>query len=584
MAKKFKYLFITLIFLLVGILYIYPDLRFIFELGRDFQGISFMGSGDETAYLSRIAGVIYRGDLRLANVGVYGHQNDPMLLPSFSEVTEGIVGKIFGLDTWQVDICATFLLPIVICFLIYLLAVNLSSSFACGVLSSLAVLLGYYWFTPNLKAIFTLDPDYFTLPLFFSRPISPQFNCIFLILSLYCIYKLDSTKRYYSVIFTGIITGLLFYTNLYIWSFVLSGLTILLIVNLCLNKIEGVKRYSSVFLISIVIGIPYGVTSWRLKNIPNFSEFLNRWGILYGHKPIIPAIEITAFIFLVIFYSISKDKKKQFLYMLSFVSGGLICLNQQVITGKTMQPSHWSFYTNKVFIIICFFVCFSYIFSKLRQNKYINRIYSPLRSGLFFYLSIFLFFLIGFLQQNMYYSARNVTFRKLQPYGHALNYIHKKLPPNAVILSDPFAFDEERFISIFTKNYPYISDSIFITSTVTIREIEERYFSALHFFGYSVSEAERLFRFMNGGLFRGMQVHPPYGGTPEKNNDYINSLIARYRESIKQDPLILLKKYKVDYVLLKEKDKNRILLNNRIVKILRLVYSDDTYLLYEIQG
>ncbi|MFH1507292.1 MAG: hypothetical protein ABIG46_02540, partial [Candidatus Omnitrophota bacterium] len=243
------------------------------------------------------------------------------------------------------------------------------------------------------------------------------------------------------------------------------------------------------------------------------------------------------------------------------------------ITGKTVEPMHWQSYTDKIFIIICFFACSSFISKRIKLSG-LNRLFYPV---------CILFLVLGVIQQNAYYSSRSGVFRNLQGLGSMLRYIHKQVPSDAVILSDPLSLQDERMLSVFTKNYPYISDSFFITSAIKKEEIEERYFFALNFFGYSLTEAEKLFKYMNGGLFRGMQVHSGYGGTAEKNNAYIESLRQGYLRLAGQDPVLLLKKYRVDYLLLDRSGRERILGNEKIANMLKLKYNMGLYSLYKLE-
>lgn len=573
--NKIKLLVLSIIFITVGLIHVYPDIRFISELGHNFKGIHLMGASDESVYLSRITGVIYRNDLRLANAGVYGHQDDPIFQPSMGEVVEGLIGKALGLNAWQVDILATFLFPVLLCFLIYLLVKGLSSSFKTGILAALAVTLGYYWITPNLKAIFSLSPVYFNQPLFFLRPISPQFHFIPFILTLYFISKVCIEKDYVFVVPSGILAGLLFYTSIYYWTFIYAGLFALMIIELFRERLDNAKNFLFIYFISFIVGIPYLLSAAALNNLPYFSEIFLRGGGLYTHQRILPIMEIITLFFLVIMRFVFKEKKEYLYYMISFVTGGLICLNQQIITGKTVEPMHWQSYTNKVFIIICLFICASFV-SRIKRVKSFN-------FALLFYPACFLFLALGVIQQNFYYSARSGVFRDLQAMGGILKYIHKEIPADSVILTDPFNLEEERMISVFTKNYPYISDSFFITSAMQDQEVEERYLFALHFFGYTALEAEKLFKYMNGGLLKGMQVHPRYGGTAEKNNAYINALKQRYLELTGQDPVSLLRRYKVDYVMLNAQGQERILGKNKIAKILNLRYTNGLYALFKLE-
>lgn len=573
MSKR-KLLVLFVLFIAVGLIHVYPDIRFIWELGGNFKGVPLMGAADESVYLSRITGVIYRNDLRLANVGVYGHQDDPIYQPSMAEVVEGLIGKACGLNAWQVDIVATFLFPGLLCLLIYLLVNEISSSFKVGILASLAVTLGYYWITPNFWAILGLSPSYFGQALFFVRPISPQLHFIPFVLTLYFISMVCLKQNYFFVVPSGITAGLLFYTSIYYWTFIYAGLFVLLIIGLFRKRFNTIKNFLCVYLISFTIGIPYLLSASALNSLPFFSEIFMRGGGLDTRRYILPITEIAFLVFLVVMRFIFKEKKEYLYYMIAFVAGGLTCLNQQVITGKTVEPMHWQSYTNKVFIIICLFAIATFILKKTKVKLF--------NFDLLFYPACFLFLTLGIIQQNIYYSARSGIFRDLQNMGGILQYIHKEIPADAVILTDPFRLEEERMISVFTKNYPYISDSFFIASSISDREIEERYLFALNFYGYTVSEAQNLFSYLHGGLFRGMQVYSSYGGSSEKNLVYIDGLKSRYAALSGQDPLALLRKYKIDYVLLSEANNERLLANVRVANMLKLRYNNKPFALYKI--
>jgi len=168
--------------------------------------------------------------------------------------------------------------------------------------------------------------------------------------------------------------------------------------------------------------------------------------------------------------------------------------------------------------------------------------------------------------------------------GYALKYIHNQLPGDAVILTDPFLEKQEQLISSLTKNYPYLSGSFFMTSDMRDAEIRERYFAALHFFGYSPQEAEGLFGVMNGGLFRGMAAHPLSGSSRQESDAYLVNLKKEYISFINLDPLAGLNKYKVDYVLCDNKNKACPIMDKRIAAALQLTYDDGLYSIYKITG
>lgn len=576
-------IFIAAVIILVGMLHVYPDLRFISQIGSGFRGVPYLAGGDDTVYLSKLSAVIYRGDLRLVNPGTYEYQAGPMFIPSLPEVVEGLLGRSLSLTPWQTDILATFLFPAIICFLFYLLAMELSGSFKFSVLSALASMFAYYWFTPNIAAILSLSSDYLKPALIFSRPISPQFHFIPFLLTLYLIYRsIFAESRYFIVALAGISSGLLFYMSLYYWTFIYSGLALMFIIDLARGRRERFKKYLIIALFSSIISIPFWVSYLKVNQLPYFDEIFRRMGGIYTHRADIPAIEAVFLAFLIFMRFFVPAKKEQLYYLISFAGAGLICLNQQVITGKTIQPQHWHLLNNKIIIIFSIFICASFLFRIWERSALLGRLLRKLKSARFFCFLCLLLFAQGMIQQNFNYANRSPLCAELQEMGGALKYMHNYLPADAVILTDPFRLKEEQLISSLTKNYPYLSGSFFMTSTIRDAEIKERYFAALHFFSYSPQEAEGLFRVMNGGLFRGLAVHLSCGGSSEENAAYIANLKNEYVSYVNIKPLVALRRYKADYVLSDNAKRTRLVSNKQIAEDLKPIYDDGLYSIYKI--
>jgi len=162
--KMFRIIVLILIAVTVGFLHVYPDVRFLHDLGPGFKGIGFLGAGDEPTYLSRIAG-IYKGDWRLANPGIYEHRNDPIIQPGLSEFILGNLGKIFGISVAGLDILGTLVLPTILFILFFKLAERLSGSFRMGIIVALMIMVGYYWLSPGMQVILSSFKE---RPLFFT--------------------------------------------------------------------------------------------------------------------------------------------------------------------------------------------------------------------------------------------------------------------------------------------------------------------------------------------------------------------------------------------------------------------------------
>src|SRR3989338_1667362 len=94
----------------VGLIYLYPDARFIRDIGSAYKAVAPIEFSDQTLYLGRL-NAIYKGDIEVRNPAIYEHRNDPVIMPALSEFIEGTFGRIFNLNISGLDMAATFLLP-----------------------------------------------------------------------------------------------------------------------------------------------------------------------------------------------------------------------------------------------------------------------------------------------------------------------------------------------------------------------------------------------------------------------------------------------------------------------------------------
>jgi len=534
-----KILIFLLLSLLIGAVYIYPDIRFMAELNNDFKGITLTGTADETFYLARLKG-IYKGDYKLANVGNYEHRNDIWFIPPYFEFILGSMGKALNISVPYLDIIFSFIFPVIIFWLIYLLAYYLSRSRRLGILGACSILLGYSFFSCSpviLKQIATLQ---YSQPLWFLRPFSPQLVYIPFILSLILIFLFIDTHRKWRLILISVLIALLNYLHLYLWAFLSAGLGIWLIIALLQKNKLIWKNIAVILILTTLFAIPYWLNYYRVNSSVNNIFFKEVLGMQYSHKPIIPMGYLL--VSLMILFCNRKANVKFFNFLLSFLLGGFICLNQQVISGELIQPAHFSNYANKTFIIIAIIVSLGNI--KLFKRKEILRIF-------FIPLAGFLFFL-AFIQQNNYYHANKKTYADLQSLSGAISWLKHNTSKEDVIITDSVKFPSFvliRNLLVYTDNYHYLSFEI--ASLIPREEKENRIFYAMRFFEYPIEEADSIFNFKGGLIFFGMSAK--YGLIKDADRRILD-LRNRYINLMDKDPIYLLRKYKIDYVLLTRND------------------------------
>jgi len=349
---KNNWMWVALLSIIVGLIYISPDISGIYKMGNKYQGIPAIGFGDETFYLARLNGV-YKGDYRLANVGIYEHRSDPMVMSALPEIILASPGKMFHIPLSKLDIIYTFLFPATLFLLTYYFVLIISNSHRVAMACAFTVLFGIAFLSKAfLLSAKLVNPSY-TLPLLFARPVNPQFYYIPLVLSLILIYYAVMSKQrgFLKALFGGLLVGCLFYTNPFYWSFIYAGMVILLFLAFIL-KIENIrKRYIIViFTISLSLSIPFWLSALQAMASPVYNQLCHRYIVVEGHKPVLPILHL----FILAAYILTNRHRKEFWFILSFLIGGFLCLNQQIITGVTFRPGNWQSSTNKFFGIIAF--------------------------------------------------------------------------------------------------------------------------------------------------------------------------------------------------------------------------------------
>jgi len=570
-----KILIFSVFTILIGAIYIYPDIRFIIGEGENFKGITLTATNDEAFYLAKLNGV-YKGDYRLANVSIYEHRNDLWLVPPYFMVGIGLIGKAFNIPVPYLDIILSFLFPIIIFWLIYLLVFHLSGSWKLGILAACSILLGYAAFTTHYHIFKDVILFKFSQSLWFLRPYSPQLTYTPFVLSLLLIYLFIDTHRISTLFLVALSIASLNYIHLHLWAFLFSGLAAWLVFSI-LQKDSLIRKNIIIILVSsLFLGIPYWINHYKVSLSPNYAYLNEMFGTEYSHRSIIPIAHILLSSIIVLLNR--KSSPKSFYFLLMFLVAGLLCLNQQIITGEIMGPIYFLTYTNKTFIILGLVVSLN----KIRLPNSILKKFSDdfkayvLRGA--FIVSIVALFSLALAQQNNYYNKNKKTFSKIQSMRGAFDWLNHNTEKEDVVLTDSLEFGSFLFLrtfTMYTKNYYYLN--VESTSLISKEERGARFLYAMRFFRYSPKEVESILNYGDGVIIFGLST---CYGLAEDVDEYILKLIDRYKELTNEDPISLINHYKVDYIFLGRKDHLFDTFENRYPKFSK-VYDDGNYKIYK---
>lgn len=574
---------IFLLFILVSIIaiiYIYPDVRFIIESGKRYQGIGMTGTNEELLYLSRING-IYKGSLNLSDIYCFEHQKDPWFRPFIGEFIIGNIGKILKIDIVTLDILMSAILNIIIAVLIFIFSYQLSKSIKWSIICGIAIIFGYNIFSANasiLREIFITRT--YAEPLWFLRPISPQFYYIpFLAALIYTHRAVDISASKKNILIAGITLGLLFYCNVYYWTFIYAGLGVLSVVFFCKKERKAAGSIFLIFLISIITAIPYVISTINVIKHPNYKYLQENYMMfssrrLFLYLPYLAPAVIVASVFLLF-------KHKSRLFIVSFLVGGALCLNQQIITGKNILQQ-WSFYSNKTFLIISIILSFQAMFSgQLKFSQLIKLISNEVFKRTLFITALLFFTFTAFSQQSNYYYANKSIFLEKQNQAGAYKWLRENGNINEVVLADPYLdfttyMTNYRLILTYTDKFSYIAE--WPCMLISDEEVNCRILSALIFFGYSEDEIKEYlsYRYVHSYKY----VDPNIMIYPHSKDEQADTT-AMYKELSKSPPLELIKRYRVDYALIRNTDMFRFM--GRYGNGLSEEYKDNSYTIFRIK-
>jgi len=342
-----------------------------------------------------------------------------------------------------------------------------------------------------------------------------------------------------------------------------AGLAVFTVFCLLKKDKDSIKKIALIYFVSLIVSIPYWLEFIKVASSPNFNDLGLRFALINTRRPTLPLMHIGA---LLLFVTVRPGNKTQsFWFMLSLLMGGFICLNQHVVTGRVMEPVHWQAYTNKTFLIIAVVLSFAKLGRRL--PSFVKIAISIFLIGIFLEHAV--------LAQVIYYDSRASYYANMQPLSGPIEWLKSNTEKDDVVLANPLDRKLTELLASYTNNYLYFVRASSITSLLSKDEIENRFIASLRLFNYPLTEARHFLREHNGA-FQGMSVNNSYGGK-DATEQYLSKLVEKYKACLAQPAKKVLKKYKVDYILILAEDK--IDIKDRHVS---KVYDDGKYKIYKL--
>lgn len=537
--------FVVLLGMSVAILIASPNLRAYLLVGdENFKGVHVQFSDDEVTYQARIKEAA-EGKLTIGNPYIKEHLNDPFIMPPIAEWIIAFFSWVTGTSIPFVTSVSDAVLGFVGFMLVYILFHVLTRS---------------VW----VSLLYTLLFFFFSLATF-GRPISPQFNAIFLFVGLIVtakVYFNESLwgKKWNSIL--GLIVGVTCFISPYYFT-ALLGLYVLVFASRALfeRSWEVLQKNVPWFLFGFMpLACTYVFFQVRASLDPSYAETVLRYGLMHTH---IPGSFTNMFfggiacgILLLCFKSL---RQQTFVFAFGSIVT-LFALNwQNILTGKSLQFSSHYLFTS--ILLICM------VLALIHTALISNQMADMGRLRRFFVIGgiVFLVAIIGYNQKDEFIHLGNIPFTHEellheQKKMGIFDWLNKHTAPDSVVytLGDQYDFllpvytHNKVFYNFYAALYPafdieteerWIIQRMFEgdMSTSSIEAYQREYWGNKHIDIYQSSEnRKKIYSFITGTPYIPAPMIPP-----EKIEYMYNRWLDITARPIEEN----LSRYEIDYIL-----------------------------------
>lgn len=434
-----KHLTALILAIFSGLVMVGPQIIFMWSLGDDYEGLYMMKSDAETHYLSRMQ-EFYDGN-GTGNAYYLEDKNSfPNIFFGLSESMLSFPGYLMNITVPNLNLIYKLFLPIISFVLIYFFCLRLTGKIIWSLVGASLIIMGNILTSiPDILNLIKFDTVYSQFSIF-SRPVNPQLSSILFFSYLNLLFYAVKTNKKIWYLFSLMLFSLSFYTYFYSWTFILC-LNVSLAIVLFFNK-DFKNEFWNIILVTtggILIGLRTVVEILSVKFHP-FSKDLNGIYDIVSHTPILSmAGLLVAVIFLVYLFK-EKTYEKEEYFLMGMLLASFVAVNQQVISGISIQTGHYHWYFNvPIFIIIIMYLASKKI-DIYFQNKHVNYI-GVLVIVVCIYSSLF-------VQYSSYINNKDEAHGK-QDYAMVFKWLRENTVKNSVVLADE---SMSELLPVYTSN------------------------------------------------------------------------------------------------------------------------------------
>lgn len=343
-----------LLALAVGLAMVSSGLAFRLWMGSDYRGIGMVISDvslDNAWYHAVIQEALEGG--RPWNAILAENKGAPYPVPDLAERILALPGRLLSLDSPSLLLGFRFLLPVFLVLSLYGIGWYFTRSKLFALAASVATAsLSFFLYTPG-KPFAVLFGTSQTLPYaLFDRPVHPQFEApllwIFLFLAVRLVFRTAGTSRlqrvrYLQIAAVGALLGLFIHTYFWAWTWGFAALAALFVI--CLLKKSYQCAWHIVFAagLALILGAP---KIWELASslfVDDGAVYGARLSVYYGRVLAARGLNLPILAALLLFIWRRKFASAELrTFAVAGLFATLIALNQQIVTGISLQPDHYT--------------------------------------------------------------------------------------------------------------------------------------------------------------------------------------------------------------------------------------------------
>lgn len=457
MARILEHRWPLVAFVALALLIESPLIAFPFYAGERYQGINIAHFGnDEHFYLSRAREVLDGNSLGQPFLAEGKEMPDSFLYNDEQIVLSPFTLTGMGRFVDVVDYynLLNFVGLIGLLFLAYLLLYALSADALLSATGALFMLGGYLLIENGtiLSVILRGRDIFYSTFNIFGRSNFPYMALVpffgFLIATYYAVnsefrkWSRETLIPYIYVALAGALFGLLFYLYLYAWTFALAFLGALFLTSLAWRRWHGAIAVFAISSIGLLIG--------SVKLYTFYSLYTSEWATQLSHffltvesRQFIMSNTGLAVLILFVAYAYFNKRDRNNFFILALIAAGWIALEQQLITGRTVQYGHYYWY---------FVVPISILVSTYIGVRLISKHFTSLRTLTCAVLIGAAFIHTAGTQYKSFFTTVESKLRE-QDFAPIIAKLQKE--PRAVVLSDPGSATYPFLTTIYTPHDLY---------------------------------------------------------------------------------------------------------------------------------